>query len=643
MYLIEAGFFTLILAFFIAVFQLVLAFISRKDIGALDHLVLNKGATAAQFICIFVSFLILTYGYIASDFSVLNIADNSHTAKPLIYKITGVWGNHEGSMLLWVLILTLYGFAMALSKSFNAAEALRYKALNVQAGITAMILAFIILTSNPFERLYPVPDNGNGLNPILQDIGLALHPPLLYGGYVGLSAVFAVACAALWQGEFDRNIGRIIRIWCLIAWSSLTLGIGLGMWWAYYELGWGGFWFWDPVENASLLPWLAATALIHSAVIVEKRNIFKSWTVLLAISAFGFSMLGTFIVRSGLLTSVHSFASSPTRGVIILIIMAITVGGALLLYAYRSHLLREEPHYHIFSRESALLLNNYLICGILLIVLTGTLYPTILEVISGSQISVGAPYYNDAIAPLIYAIAVICPLASFVRWKQHQAVVALFRKIGLLIGITAILGVSVWIFRSQIIPSSAFILILLSLWIIVVTISDFTVRGGLKRPIAILREDIGKFGAHLAIGFLMIGVAGAGIMQEERTFMMSAGTTEQIGDERFRFLKSEIYRIENYISDKAYIKHENTDRIYQPERRFFPVARQTTTEADIHLSFWRDIYITIGEQNKEGQRLINIRLHPLVGFMWFAIMLAAVAGCVKAVLLLRKTSGLSEQ
>jgi cytochrome c-type biogenesis protein CcmF len=632
MSVIETGSFLICLGWIASVMQSLSHVIFPAEI----RLKLSKRLAVVTSLTVIVAFFILTYGYVTSDFSVLNISENSHTDKPLFYKIVGVWGNHEGSMLLWSVVLSLYGMAMAKSSSFEHHDDLRIKSLSVQGFIGALILGFIIFTSNPFARIFPMPENGLGLNPLLQDAGLAFHPPLLYGGYVGFSAVFAIACGALWHGDMDKKIGHILRFWCLIAWISLTAGIGLGMWWAYYELGWGGFWFWDPVENASLMPWLAGTALLHSAIMLEKRGIMKSWTVLLAIFAFGASMLGTFIVRSGIIASVHSFAASPERGLVILGIFIITIGGALILYAMRSHLLRQESDYDLFSREGALILNNYLMCGILLIVFTGTLYPTILESVTGKQISVGAPYFNATVSPLIYVIGILCPLSGFMAWKK-SAVNALKKPIFIMMSVTFGMGLMIFIWGYNILLLAKFLLIM-GLWIMTGTMLEFILRGGLKNPALFFKYDSAKFTAHFAIGLLMIGVAGAGIMKQEKHFVMQDNHSYNMGTDRFKLIKNYTTTGENFSADNADILHENTGRIYTPQRYYFPVAKQMTTEADIHLNLLRDVYITIGALTDDKTRIVNIRIHPLVGFMWGAFLLVVMGGILRIIMMMKPFS-----
>ena len=372
-----------------------------------------------QFLLVAFAFVILTLAFIRSDFSLSVVLLNSHTLKPTIYKIAGVWGNHEGSLLLWVLILTLFAACVAWFAK-NLPPSLLARVLGVQSAISATFLSFLLLTSNPFSRVDFPPFNGQGLNPLLQDPGLAFHPPFLYLGYVGLSVTFSFAIAALLEGKVDASWARWVRPWTLSAWVFLTVGIGLGSWWAYYELGWGGFWFWDPVENASLMPWLISVALLHSAIVVEKRDALKAWTILLAILAFGFSLIGTFIVRSGVLTSVHAFANDPERGVFILLILVIFVGGSLLLFAFRAGAMESKGVFATVSRESALVVNNLLLVVSCFVVFVGTVWPLVAELISDRKLSVGPPFFNIAFTPLIIGLAIILPIGSTLPWKRAK-------------------------------------------------------------------------------------------------------------------------------------------------------------------------------------------------------------------------------
>ncbi|MGI9387051.1 MAG: heme lyase CcmF/NrfE family subunit, partial [Methyloligellaceae bacterium] len=414
--IIEIGHFALILSLGIAILQMVVPAWGAYT-KSISLMRVGLPTAQFQFVLLLVSFLALTYAYVTSDFSVENVWQNSHSAKPLIYKISGVWGNHEGSMLLWVLILALFGASVA-TFGGNLPEQLRANVLAVQASIAVAFLLFIVTTSNPFTRTSPAPFDGNGLNPILQDPALAFHPPFLYIGYVGFSMAFSFAVAALIDGRIDAAWARWVRPWTLAAWMCLTLGIAMGSWWAYYELGWGGWWFWDPVENASFMPWLAGTALLHSALVMEKRDALKVWTILLAILTFSLSLLGTFLVRSGVLTSVHAFAVDPERGVFILGIMLLFVGGSLVLYAWRAPMLRQGGIFAPISREGSLVLNNLLLTTACAAVLIGTLYPLLLESITGEKISVGAPYFNATFGPLMIPLLLAVPFGPFLAWKR---------------------------------------------------------------------------------------------------------------------------------------------------------------------------------------------------------------------------------
>ncbi len=621
MSIIEIGHFSLIIAFGVSLMQIS---------GLLPYMIpisFVKQCARLQFFLIAISFLALTYAYVTSDFSVLNVINNSHTEKPLIYKIAGVWGNHEGSMLLWVLVLALFGGLMTVGHFTS--EILRIRALGIQGFIGFLMLGFIIFTSSPFIRVFPPADNGNDLNPLLQDIGLALHPPLLYGGYVGFSAVFSIAIACLITGQLGRLEGKLIHHWCRIAWISLTAGIGLGMWWAYYELGWGGFWFWDPVENASLMPWLAGTALLHSAIILAKREILKSWVVLLAIFTFASSLLGTFIVRSGIITSVHSFASSPERGIVILVIATICIGGSLIIYSIQSDKLRSDTHYKLFSREGALILNNYLLSGILLIVVTGTLYPTFLESLTGDRISVGSPYFNSTIAPLFYALAGIMPLSGFIIWRYAQ-LKHLLKPIFIMS--TFVIGALIALLFYKI-NHHAYGLILTAVWILSGTLLELMMRskGNLGKIKTILASEMGKFGSHFGIGFVLIGIAGAGVLKTEATLLAKPNELLNVGTYQFQMTQNQIIKQDNYVADTVTLMDKNAGHIYKPERRFYPIAKQTTTEADIKLFWNKDVYITAGTVTDDNKRQINIRIHPFVGFLWGGIILAVLTNLFMAI------------
>ena len=414
--IVELGHYALVLAFGLSLVQAVLPLwgAARRDATLVA---VAAPAAIAQFACVTIAFAALLHAYVTSDFSVVNVASNSHSTKPMIYKISGTWGNHEGSLVLWVWILALFGAAVA-AFGANLPRTFKARVLGVQAVIGAGFLAFLLLTSNPFLRLDPAPLDGRGLNPVLQDIGLAIHPPMLYLGYVGLSTAYSFAVAALIEGRIDPTWARWVRPWTLAAWVSLTCGIALGSYWAYYELGWGGWWFWDPVENASFMPWLAATALLHSAVVVERRDTLKSWTVLLAILAFSLSLLGTFLVRSGVLTSVHAFATDPARGTFILALLVVAIGGSLALYAWRAPLMQGGGAFAPVSREGGLVLNNLLLATATATVLLGTLYPLFLDVVGGPKISVGAPFFDATFVPLMVPLFLALPIGSMLAWKR---------------------------------------------------------------------------------------------------------------------------------------------------------------------------------------------------------------------------------
>ncbi|MFD0938051.1 heme lyase CcmF/NrfE family subunit, partial [Methylobacterium trifolii] len=420
--IVETGHFALALALALSLIQAVMPIWAARSGDPALRQVATQSALGA-FACILFAFAALTWAHVTSDFSVQNVVENSHTAKPLIYKLSGVWGNHEGSMLLWVLILTLFGACVAVARE-SVPPVLRANTLAVQGVITFVFVLFIITTSNPFSRVVPAPMEGNDLNPLLQDAGLAIHPPLLYLGYVGFSITFAFAIAALIDGRIDAVWARAVRPWTLTAWSFLTLGIAMGSYWAYYELGWGGWWFWDPVENASLMPWIAGTALLHSTVVMEKRDALKVWTVLLSILTFSLSLLGTFIVRSGVLTSVHSFATDPTRGVFILAILILFIGGSLTLFAWRAPLLRQGGLFAPISREGALVLNNLFLVAACATVLVGTLYPLLLEMLTAEKITVGPPFFNATFVPLAVPLLLIVPFGQSLAWKRGDVLAA---------------------------------------------------------------------------------------------------------------------------------------------------------------------------------------------------------------------------
>ncbi|MGE0701608.1 MAG: heme lyase CcmF/NrfE family subunit, partial [Hyphomicrobiaceae bacterium] len=531
--LVEIGHFALILALVVSLAQTVLPAWGART-GDDRLMALAVPAALAAFALVATAFLALMHAYIVSDFSVLNVWANSHSAKPLLYRVSGVWGNHEGSMVLWVLMLTLFGAAVALFGGYLP-PTLRANVLAAQASIALAFLLFILLTSNPFERVDPAPLEGRGLNPILQDPALAFHPPFLYAGYVGFSMAFSFAIAALLEGRTDAAWARWVRPWTLAAWMCLTLGIAMGSWWAYYELGWGGWWFWDPVENASFMPWLAGTALLHSALVMEKRESLKVWTILLAILTFSLSLMGTFLVRSGVLSSVHAFAVDPKRGVFILAIMMLFTGGGLALFAARATALRQGGLFSPISREGALVLNNVLLATATGTVLIGTLYPLALESLTGAKISVGAPYFDMTFGPLMVPLLLALPFGAFLGWKRGDLRAAAERL--MLAAAVALLGgiVALAVVRRG--PWLAPIGIALGIWVIAGSISEVLFRAkvgraglseSIRRLASLPRSAWGTTLAHAGVGLMVLGIVATTAWQAERIVAMKAGERAEI-------------------------------------------------------------------------------------------------------------------
>jgi len=634
MMIVELGHFTLILAAVVALVQAVVPMVGAQR-GWAGWMALARPAAVLQFLLIGFAFATLVHAFVTSDFSLRLVYANSHSAKPLIYRITGVWGNHEGSMMLWVLILALFGAAVAVFGEALPAR-LSARVLSVQAMIGVAFLAFILFTSNPFLRLAEPPMNGRDLNPLLQDPGLAFHPPFLYLGYVGLSVSFSFAIAALIEGRVDAAWARWVRPWTLAAWMFLTLGIALGSWWAYYELGWGGFWFWDPVENASLMPWLLSAALLHSAIVVEKRESLKAWTVLLAILAFAFSLLGTFIVRSGVLTSVHSFASDPARGVMILAIMGVAVGGALLLFGLRAGAMEARGVFALVSREGALVLNNILLAVAAFVVFVGTLWPMVAETLLGRVLSVGPPFFNLAFTPFFIALAVVLPMGAVIAWKRGDAPRALRQMLpaaALALAVGA-LAFAVTSGRSALAPVG----IALGVWLVAGAALDLwlrTGRQGLRARAARLgrlpRGDWGRALGHAGLGVVFIGVAGVLGWQVEDIRTLSPGQSFTLGAYTVGFEGVESGEGPNYLTDMATMTVRRGNReiaVLRPEKRFYPVAQMPTTEAAIHNGLAGDIYLVLGDRQADGSWAIRSYVKPLAGFLWLGALLMAAGGLV---------------
>ena len=625
----ELGHFALILAFWVAIVQTVVPLVGAAKRWT-GWMVFAEPAAIAQFLLTAFSFGALAWAFTASDFSLRIVVENSHSAKPMLYKISGTWGNHEGSMLLWVLIVTLFG-AMAAVFGGGLPPTLKARVLSVQSAIGVAFFAFILFTSNPFDRMPIPPFDGRDLNPLLQDPGLAFHPPFLYLGYVGLSMTFSFAVAALIEGRVDAAWGRWVRPWTLAAWIFLTIGIALGSWWAYYELGWGGFWFWDPVENASFMPWLLAVALLHSSIVVEKREALKSWTILLAIIAFGFSLIGTFIVRSGLLTSVHAFANDPERGAFILFILAIFIGGALTLFATRAQAMEAKGVFGMVSRESALILNNMLLAVSCFVVFVGTLWPLVAEMAFDRKLSVGAPFFNAAFTPFMVVLGIVLPLGSILPWKRGRLVRAAWSlRFAFLLAVT--LAILVWVMqtgRSALGPVGLF----LGAWITFGAIIDLWSRTGRKGSIARLFRlpgaDWGKAVAHTGLGVTMFAIAGLTAWEVEDIRVAQPGQSFEVG--QFTLTLQDVRRVRgpNYFSTTADVAVEMDGRkitTLHPEKRDYPVARMPTTEAAIDYRFLRDLYVVIGDQQGDGGWVMRTYIKPLANWIWGGCILMSLGG-----------------
>ena len=625
----ELGHFALILAFVVAIVQATVPLVGawRRNPG---WMAVAEPAATTQFFLIAFAFGALMWAFISSDFSLRLVVLNSHSAKPMLYKISGTWGNHEGSMLLWVLIVSLFG-ATAAWFGGNLPPSLRARVLAVQGAIGLAFLAFILFTSNPFLRLAVPPFDGQDLNPLLQDPGLAFHPPFLYLGYVGLSMAFSFAVAALIEGRVDAAWGRWVRPWTLAAWVFLTIGIALGSWWAYYELGWGGFWFWDPVENASFMPWLLAAALLHSAIVVEKRESLKSWTILLAILAFGFSLIGTFIVRSGLLTSVHAFANDPERGVFILMIMGFFMGGALMLFAVRAGAMEARGVFGIVSRESALVANNLLLAVSCFVVFVGTMWPLVAEMFFDRKLSVGAPFFNMAFTPFMVLLGLIMPVGAMMPWKRARLSKAM-RPLRYVFVLALAIGGLAWTMqsgRSLIGPMGAF----LGAWLVMGATVDLFSRTGRRfdpaRLFRLPRADWGKSVAHAGLGVTMLGIAGLTSWQSEDIRVAQIGQAFDVGSYTLSLDGVEEVEGPNYLATMGLMTlSKNGREIAQmrPEKRIYPVAQMPTTEAAIDYNLARDVYVVIGDAQADGGWAIRTYIKPLTNWIWIGCAMMALGG-----------------
>ena len=631
--LAEIGNFALILALTATLYQTAAPLTARASDSRLAASVRN--AAFIQLALIAFAFACLTQLHAASDFSVLNVVQNSHSAKPFVYKLTGVWGNHEGSMLLWVLILAVFGAAVAGAR----ADRLTTLTLAAQGAVAAAFIAFVLFTSNPFARIFPAPADGMDLNPLLQDPGLIIHPPFLYLGYVGFSVTFAYAVAGLVMGRIDADWARAVRPFALAAWVFLTIGIALGSWWAYYELGWGGFWAWDPVENASFMPWLAGTAFLHSVRVVEKRGTLKVWTVLLAILAFSLSLVGTFLVRSGILTSVHAFAVDPERGVFILLILAAAIGGSLALFAARAPKLQSEGAFQPVSREGALIVNNVLLVTMTATVFIGTFYPLFIDVVSGERLTVGAPYFNAVFMPLMALLLIAIAPGAMLAWKKGKLGAA-FRQATPAAGAALVVAViALWLTWPK--TAAAAFGAGLAVWAGGGALIDLAGRiklfsapgnalsrlGGLSRPY------LGMTIAHLGLAVVVIGVMGAGVWRTEAVRLMNVGDVISVGGFDATLAGVENVEGPNYVAETARFAVVRDGRALgdlAAERRFYPVRQMQTTEAAIRGTMLGDLYITLGERRTDAGWAVKAWYNPFVFWLWFGSGLMALGGVVAA-------------
>jgi len=630
----EAGHYALVLALGLALIQSTLPILGSRwrDLALMS---VARSTAIAQLAFVAFSFAALVTLHVTSDFSVINVFENSHSMKPLIYKVTGVWGNHEGSMLLWVFILALFGGLVAMFGN-NLPMSLRAHVLAVQAWVASAFYLFILITSNPFLRIANPPIEGRDLNPVLQDIGLAIHPPMLYLGYVGFSISFSFAVAALIEGRIDAAWARWVRPWTLMAWIFLTLGIAMGSYWAYYELGWGGWWFWDPVENASLMPWLAGTALLHSLVVMEKRSALKVWTILLSILTFSLSLLGTFLVRSGVLTSVHAFASDPTRGVFILLILCIFIGGSLSLYAMRASTLKQGGLFAPISREGALVLNNLFLTTACATVFVGTLYPLALEVMTGEKISVGAPFFNLTFGPLFVPLMIALPFGPLLAWKRGDLLGAAQRLMAAgIAGLIAMAVVWAWTLGGSTLAPLA---IGLAAFVIVGALSDMIERVGLLRvPLAtaarrargLPRSSWGTMFAHAGIGVALIGIVCETTWNSEYIKSMKIGEVAAIAGYELKLDGISQRQGPNFREMVAQFSVVQNGRLLDtmtPSKRSFTTRGATTTEAALLTRGASQLYISLGDTAGDGTIAVRIYHKPLVLLIWFGPVLIAFGG-----------------
>ena len=634
--IVEIGHYALVLALATALILAILPVIGARR-GDAAMMALATTGTLATFWLVALSFAALTWAYVVSDFSVRNVWENSHSLMPLIYKYSGVWGNHEGSMMLWLLILVFFSALVAVFGR-NLPDSLKANVLAVQAWITAAFLLFILLTSNPFLRLDPAPAEGQDLNPVLQDFGLAVHPPLLYLGYVGFSVCFSFAVAALLEGRIDAAWARWVRPWTLGAWTFLTAGIAMGSYWAYYELGWGGWWFWDPVENASFMPWLAGTALLHSALVMEKREALKIWTVLLAIMTFSLSLLGTFLVRSGVLTSVHAFATDPTRGIFILCILAIFIGGAFILFAWRAPMLKAGGLFAPISREGALVLNNLILTVATATVLIGTLYPLVLETLTGEKISVGAPFFNMTFGLLMLPLLVAVPFGPLLAWKRGDLLGTL-QRLYLFAALALVAGL-VFYYVQNGGPVMAIFGLALGFWGMFGAVADLWYRGnfskvglavGLRRLAGLPRSVFGTAIAHFGLGVTVLGIFSATLFGTETVVEMKPRATVDAGGYSLTFDGMREAVGPNFTEERGHFTVSRGGVAIADvwsSKRLYTARRMPTTEAGILTFGLSQLYVSLGDPMEGGGIVVRIWWKPFILCIWGGALIMMAGGFV---------------
>ncbi|MBW8830683.1 MAG: heme lyase CcmF/NrfE family subunit [Burkholderiales bacterium] len=634
----EIGQIALLLALAVAVIQGTLPILGAAR-GRSDWMSIARPAAQTHFLLVAIAFICLASSFVRNDFSVLYVATNSNSALPLQYRIAGVWGGHEGSLLLWLMMLC--GWMLAVSQfSKHLPKPVIARILGVMGLIGAGFLLFMLTTSNPFERLFPVPADGNDLNPLLQDPGMVVHPPMLYMGYVGFSVAFSYAVAALLGGNLDATWARWTRPWTTAAWTFLTIGIMLGSMWAYYVLGWGGWWFWDPVENASFMPWLAGTALIHSLAVTEKRGAFKSWTVLLAIIAFSLSLLGTFLVRSGVLSSVHAFATDPRRGLFILAFLAIVIGGSLALYAWRAPKIGLGSRFELVSRETMLLANNVLFVVAMLSVLLGTLYPLLLDALGMGKISVGPPYFDTVFVPLMVPVVFLMGVGPLARWKKTE-LPDLAKRLKWAVVVTVIAALATGWLAGRI-TAGATLGFLMTFWIVAAVATDVWervqpaggVRAGWVGRLALMpRAMVGMLVAHLGVAAFAFGVSMVNTYELERDVKMAVGDTTEVSGYTFFFRELKNVQGPNYEAVQGLMEVTRNGKpvvVLLPEKRVYRVQKNPMTEAAIDPGFTRDLYVSLGEPVDGGAWIVRVYVKPFVDWIWGGCLLMALGGALAA-------------